>query len=165
VVEKIWNFEVLELFLRGKKGVDSVHGLWITSGLGPWWTMVVQPGALWHARWSSTSGRSGSPALCGDSRGGGVGHGGLTRGLTRAQEAVERRRDSGEGGGGGALSTGSLRARREGKEGRGRSGEERGCQGTLLLFQRGAGRLHREENRAAGSGAPLWAIRFSEEGK
>jgi hypothetical protein len=57
-----------------------------------------------------------------------VGHGGLAPGLTRAQEAVERRRD----GGGGALGVGSLGARREGKEGRGRSGEERGCWGALL---------------------------------
>jgi hypothetical protein len=61
-----------------------------------------------------------------------VGHAGLTLGLTGAQEAVERRRDGSEGGGGGVLSTGSLEAWREGKEGRGRSGEERGCPGALL---------------------------------
>jgi hypothetical protein len=61
-----------------------------------------------------------------------VGHGGLALGLTGAQEAVERQRDGGEGGGGGALGVGLLRARREGKKGRGRSGEERGCRGTLL---------------------------------
>jgi hypothetical protein len=39
---------------------------------------------------------------------------------------------SGEGGGGGALSAGSLEALKEGKEGQGRSGEERGCRGALL---------------------------------
>jgi hypothetical protein len=56
-----------------------------------------------------------------------VAHGGLTPGLTEAREVVERRRNSGEGGGGGALSAGSLEAQREGKQGRGRSGDERGC--------------------------------------
>jgi hypothetical protein len=55
-----------------------------------------------------------------------VEHGGLDSGLTGAQEAVERRRNGGEGGGGGALNVVSLGAWREGKEGRGRSGEERG---------------------------------------
>jgi hypothetical protein len=40
------------------------------------------------------------PALGGSSWGGGVGHGGLSPGLTEAQEAVEWRRDGGEGGGG-----------------------------------------------------------------
>jgi hypothetical protein len=49
-------------------------------------------------------------------------------GLTGAQKAAERRRDDGEGGGGGVLSTGSLGAQREGKEGQRRSG----CWGTLL---------------------------------
>jgi hypothetical protein len=49
-----------------------------------------------------------------------------------AREAVERWRDNGEGGGGGALGVGSLVVLREGKEGWGRSGEERGCRGTLL---------------------------------
>jgi hypothetical protein len=72
------------------------------------------------------------PTLDGGSRGGGVGHKGLNPGLTGAWEVVQRRCDGGEGGGGGALGVGSLRARREGKEGRGRSGEERGCRGTLL---------------------------------
>jgi hypothetical protein len=66
---------------------------------------------------ASASGRSGSPVLGGDSRGGGVGHEGLTPGLTRAWEAVERRCDGGEGGVGGALDAGSLWVRREGKEG------------------------------------------------
>jgi hypothetical protein len=60
-----------------------------------------------------------------------VGHGGLAPGLTGAQEAVERWRDGGEGSGGGALVVGSLWAWREGKEGRGRSGEERGCRAAL----------------------------------
>jgi hypothetical protein len=46
-----------------------------------------------------------------------VGHRGLAQVLTRAREAVERRRDGGEGGGGGALSAGSLGAWRVGKEG------------------------------------------------
>jgi hypothetical protein len=60
-----------------------------------------------------------------------VGHGGLAPGLTGAREEVEQWHDSGEGGGRGALGAGSLRALREGKEGRGRSGEDRGCQGAL----------------------------------
>jgi hypothetical protein len=47
-----------------------------------------------------------------------VGHWGLAPGLTGAQEAVERWRDGGEGCVEGALSAGSLGARREGKEGR-----------------------------------------------
>jgi hypothetical protein len=54
-----------------------------------------------------------------------VEHGGLDPGLTGAREAVERWRNGGEGGGGGALVVGSLGAWREGKEGRGWSGEER----------------------------------------
>jgi hypothetical protein len=53
--------------------------------------------------------------LAGDSRGGGMGHGGLAPGLTGVWEAVERRRDGGEGEGGGPLGAGLLRARREGK--------------------------------------------------
>jgi hypothetical protein len=57
-----------------------------------------------------------------------VGHEGLASGLTGAREAVERRCDSG----GGVLGAGSLGVRREGKERRGRSGEERGCRGALL---------------------------------
>jgi hypothetical protein len=61
--------------------------------------------------------------------GGGKGkHGGPDSGLTRAREAVERQHDDGEGGGGRAVDAGSLGARREGKEGRGRSG----CRGTLF---------------------------------
>jgi hypothetical protein len=130
VVEKIWNFKVSGLFCERKKekAVDMVHGLSTTSGLGPWWTTVLQPGARQRAHRSSASGRSGSPALGGDSRGGGVGHRVLGPGLTGAQEAVERRCD----GDGGALGVGSLRARREGNEGRGRSGEERGCRDALL---------------------------------
>jgi hypothetical protein len=100
---------------------------WTTFGLGPQWTAAVQLGAQRRARQSSASDRSSSLTLSGDSRGGGVGQRGLTPGLTRAREAVERRCDDGEGGGGGALSVGFLGARRERKEGWGRSGEESGC--------------------------------------
>jgi hypothetical protein len=46
--------------------------------------------------------------------------------------AVERWCDGGEGSSGVAVGVGSLGARREGKEGWGRSGEERGCRGALL---------------------------------
>jgi hypothetical protein len=45
---------------------------------------------------------------------------------------VEQRCDDDEGGGVGAIDVGLLGARREGKEGQGRSGEERGYRGTLL---------------------------------
>jgi hypothetical protein len=48
--------------------------------------------------------------------------------LTGARKAAERRCDDG----GGALSVGSLGARREGKQGWGRSGERSGCRGALL---------------------------------
>jgi hypothetical protein len=87
-----------------------------------------------------------------------VGHRGLAPGLTGAREAIERRCDGSEGSGGGLLGASSLGAGREGKEGRGRSGEERGYQGTLLLGRRGAGRPDGEGNRVAGGGAPLWTI-------
>jgi hypothetical protein len=60
---------------------------------------MVRPGAQWCAAGALASGRSGSPALGGDSRRGGVGHGGLAPWLIGAWETVERRRDSGEGGG------------------------------------------------------------------
>jgi hypothetical protein len=76
-------------------------------------------------------------------------------GLIGAREVVERRRNCAKGGGGGALGVGLLRAWREGKEGQGRSGEERGCRGTLL--------------RGGESGRRRWgaimAIWFSGEGK
>jgi hypothetical protein len=117
--------------------MDSVHGPWTVSSLGPRWTAVVRLGARRCACRSSASGRYGSSVLGGDTLGGGVGHGGLTLGITGAREVVEWQRDGGEGGGGLALDAGSLRARREGKEGRGRSGEERGCRGALLEGQRG----------------------------
>jgi hypothetical protein len=97
--------------------VDSIHGPWTMSGLGQQWTTVVRPGAHWRAHQCSASGRSGSPTLGGNSRGGGVGHGGLDPGLTEAQEAVERRRDGSEGGSGGAHDAGSFGVWREGKEG------------------------------------------------
>jgi hypothetical protein len=53
--------------------------------------------------------------LTGDSWGGGMGHGGLAPGLTGVWEAVERRRNGGEGEGGGPLGAGLLEVRREGK--------------------------------------------------
>jgi hypothetical protein len=95
-------------------------------------TMDRRPLPCAGAHRSSASGCSSLPALGDDSRVGGVGHGGLGPGLTGAQEVVEWRRDGGEGGGGDGLSTGSLRAWREGKEGRGRIGDERGCRGSIL---------------------------------
>jgi hypothetical protein len=64
--------------------VDSIHGPWTMSGLSPQWTVVVRPGAQWRAHQCSASGRSVSPMLSGDSRGGGVGHEGLDLGLTEA---------------------------------------------------------------------------------
>jgi hypothetical protein len=67
-----------------------------------------------------------------------VRHGGLTPGLTLAQQVVERWRDGGEGSGGGAFGTGSLGARREGKEGRGRGGEE-GVLGHPFIGLEGSG--------------------------
>jgi hypothetical protein len=75
VTEKIWIFEVSGLFLREKKVVNSVHGSWTTSGLGPRWTTVLRQGARQRARQSSPYDHSNSPALGGDSWGGGVGHG------------------------------------------------------------------------------------------
>jgi hypothetical protein len=95
-------------------------------------TMDRWPSSHAGAHRSSAFGRSGSPALGDDSRGGGVGHGGLGPGLAGAQEVVEWRHDGGEGGGGGVLGAGSLEVQREGKEGQGWTSEERGCQGTLL---------------------------------
>jgi hypothetical protein len=105
---------------------------------------------------ASASGHSSLPALSGDSWGGGVGHGGLAPGLTGAQEVVERRRDDGEGGGGGALCAGLLGAWREGKEGQGRSGEERIARAPFYRVGGGAGRLDGEGNQVAGGGVPLW---------
>jgi hypothetical protein len=55
-------------------------------------------------------------------RGGRRKHGGPGSGLTGAWKAAEWWCNNGEGGGGGARGAGSLRARREGKEGQGRSG-------------------------------------------
>jgi hypothetical protein len=79
-----------------------------------------------------------------------VGHGGLAPRLTGAQEVVERRRDGGEGGGGGALGTGLLGAQREGKEVRGRSGQEGGAGVPFYRVRGGAGWPDREGNRVAG---------------
>jgi hypothetical protein len=129
VAEKIWNFEVLGLFLRVKK----------SRGLGPQamdhvrpWSTVDHSSAAWSVAACSLELGLRALWLTDDSRVGGVRHGGLAPGLTGAQKAVEQRRDGGDGGGGGALSVGLLRARREGREGWGRSGEETGCQGALL---------------------------------
>jgi hypothetical protein len=113
VVEKIWNFKVSGLFCDKEKKKKP----WIRSmGRGPRPASVHggprqcgQGCGNVPAR-ASASGHSGSPVLNGDSQGGGVGHGGLAPRLTGAQEVVERRCDGGEGGGGGALSAGSLGA-------------------------------------------------------
>jgi hypothetical protein len=116
--------------------VDSVHGPWTTAGPSPRWT---GHGRRHRAHRSLASGRSGSPTLDGGSRGGGVGHRGLRLGLTGAQEVVEQLHDGGVGGGGGALGVGSLRVWREGKEGRGRSGEERGVGAPFYRVGGGSG--------------------------
>jgi hypothetical protein len=102
-----------------EKPVDQVHG------------SVDRAGPINHGL-AAISTRRSSPTLDGGSRGGGVGHEGLSLGLTGAQEAVEWRHDGGEGGGGGVLSAGLLRAWREGMQGWGRTGDERGCRGTIL---------------------------------
>jgi hypothetical protein len=80
--------------------------------------LALRPLQLTGARWRQLGRGSGAR--------------GLAPGLTGAQEAVERRCNGSEGGGGGALGLGSLGARREEKKGQGRSGEERGCRGALL---------------------------------
>jgi hypothetical protein len=95
-------------------------------------TMDRQPLPHAEAHRGSASGRSGTRELRPRDGGGRGKHGGPDFRLTGAQKAMERRRDDGESGGGGALSAGSLRAQREGKERRGRSGGRSGCQGALL---------------------------------
>jgi hypothetical protein len=60
---------------------------------------------------------------------------------------------------------GSLAARREGKEGQGRSGEVRGCWAPFYRVGGGAGWPDGEGNQVAGGGASLWAIWFGGEGK
>jgi hypothetical protein len=65
-----------------------------------------------------------------------------------------RRHNGGEGGVGEALGAGSLRAGREGKDGRGRSGGRRGCRGALLWGQRRSGAAGRQRGTGIGGGAP-----------
>jgi hypothetical protein len=133
--------------LKMQTAVDSVHGPWTTSGLGPWWTAVVHLGARWRARRSSASDRSGSMALDGDSQGGGVGHGALAPGLTGAREAVERQCDDDEGGGGGALGAGSLGCGERGRRGRGGVVSRGGAGAPFYRVGGGAGRPDGEGNR------------------
>jgi hypothetical protein len=85
----------------------SVHG-------GPWQSGQEHGGAPTGAQPPIAPAPRLSAMTAGE---GGVGHEGLGPGHTGAGEMVERRRDGGEGGGGGALDVGSLGARREGKEG------------------------------------------------
>jgi hypothetical protein len=60
---------------------------------------------------------------------------------------------------------GELRHERGGREGRVACGKVRHGLGAFYRCRGGAGRPDGEGNQAAGGGAPLWAIRFSGEGK
>jgi hypothetical protein len=84
-----------------EKPVDQVHG-------------SVDRASPVHHGPAAIVARESSPELGGGGRGK---HRGPDSGLTGARKVVERWRDDGEGDGGGALGVGSLRVRREGKEG------------------------------------------------
>jgi hypothetical protein len=115
-------------------------------------TMDRRPLPHAGAHRSSAFSRSGALELRPRGRGGRGKHGGPDSGLTGAQKAVEQRHDDGEGGGGGALDAGSLRAWREGKEGWGRSG----CRVALLEGRRGSGAAGHRRGTGGGGGAPKW---------
>jgi hypothetical protein len=93
-----------------------------------WSTMDRRPLPRAGAHRRSASGRSGAQELRPRGRGGTRKHGGPDSGRTGALKAAGRLHDDGEGGVEGALGAGWLGARREGKEGCGRSG----CWGTVL---------------------------------
>jgi hypothetical protein len=122
-----WDFP--RIILLKKNSWTKSTDLWTVPARS---TMDRWPLPRMGAHRSSASGRSGGRELWSRGGGGRGKHGGPDSRLTRARMAAEQRRDDGEGGGGGALGTGSLGARIEGKEGRGRSGGRSGCRGTLL---------------------------------
>jgi hypothetical protein len=76
--------------------VDSVHGTWTTSDLGPRWTAVVRPRAQWCARWSPARRRYGSSVVAARGGGGRGGRGGVRGALTGDGAAVKRPSDGGK---------------------------------------------------------------------
>jgi hypothetical protein len=70
--------------------VDSVHGPWTTSGLGPQWTTVLRLRAPWHTCRSAARRRYGLPEVV--ARGGGerVGRGSAGGALTGDGVVVKR---------------------------------------------------------------------------
>jgi hypothetical protein len=97
--------------------VNSIHGLWTTSGLGPQWTAVVQPRARQCAYRSTVRRHYGSPAVATRGGGGRGGCGGAGGAFTRDGVVVKR---SGNGGKAAAMKAhggDELRRERGGKEG------------------------------------------------
>jgi hypothetical protein len=128
---QFWNY-----FCK-KNVVDSVHGPWTTSGLGPQWTTQRR---RHRACWSSASSCSGMQGCRPWGRRGRGECGGPISGLIKGWASVRRPGDSGKGGGGKSSGAGSLGAQNWGKEEWGRRGGRRECRGTFYRVRGGVGR-------------------------
>jgi hypothetical protein len=76
--------------------VDSVHGPWTTSGLGPRWIAVLRSRAQRLTYWSMVHRRYGSPAAAVRGGGGRGGCGGARGALTGDEVAVKWPGDGGK---------------------------------------------------------------------
>jgi hypothetical protein len=119
--------------------VDSVHGPWTTSSLGPWWTTAVQPRERWRPCLGTACRRYDSPTVAVRGRGGRGGHGGARGALTGDGVAVKRLSDGGKAAAMKVHGGGKLRRDSGEKEGGVGCGDMRCSRGAFYRC-RGGGR-------------------------
>jgi hypothetical protein len=118
--------------------VDSVHGPWTTSGLGPRWTVVVRQRARRRACRSVAHRRYGSPTVAARGGGGRGGRDGAGGALTGDRTTVKRSGDGGKAAVMKAHGGDELWCERGGKEGGVGCGEMRRGQGAFYRCRAGA---------------------------
>jgi hypothetical protein len=134
--------------------VDSVHGPWTTSGLGPRWIAVVRSRAQRLTYCSMVHRRYGSPVVAVRGGGGRGGCGGARGALTGDEVAVKWPGDGGKATAMKVRGGDELRCERGGKEGGVGCSEMRHGRGAFYRCQGGCGMAERWRGTAGGGGAP-----------